>query len=283
MAAAAHGYRREYPFSDRHFERLRALVAAFTGINLTAAKRDMTYGRIVKRLHALELSGFNDYFGLLEQDDNAEVEHFVNAITTNLTSFFREDHHFEFLSATMLPELLERNRAARRLRIWSAGCSTGEEPYSIAITLLESCPDLSDWDTRILATDLDSNVLDRARRGIYTLERVEGLARARRSRWFRRGRGERTGQVRVVPELRDLICFRRLNLMESWPMRGPFDAVFCRNVVIYFDKNTQRTLFDRYAEILAPRGYLFIGHSESLFRVTERFELIGKSIYRKIR
>ncbi len=279
--AAAEGYRREYRFGEREFARLRALVAEHTGIHLTAAKRDMTYGRIVRRLRALGLASFDEYCELLERDGGAELEQFVNAITTNLTSFFREGHHFEFLAESALPELLERNRAARRLRLWSAGCSTGEEPYSIAITLLESCPAIRGWDARILATDLDSNVLERARRGVYPAERIATLSPARAARWFTRLDGG--AEVRVTPQLQELIRFRRLNLLEPWPMRGPFDVIFCRNVVIYFDKPTQRRLFDRFAEILAPAGYLLVGHSETLFRVSERFELIGKSVYRRVR
>ncbi len=279
MAAAADTYSREFSFDDRQFERLRALVASFTGICLSDAKRDMTYGRIARRLRALGMTDFDQYCDLIERGDDTELEHFVNAITTNLTSFFRERHHFEYLAESVLPEVLERNRAERRLRIWSAGCSTGEEPYSIAMTVLDSCPRMSGWDARILATDLDSDVLERASNGIYASDRVTGIDRARQSRWFQRGADQR---VRVVPEVRDLIRFRRLNLMEPWPMRGPFDVIFCRNVVIYFDKETQRRLFDRYAEILAPDGVLFVGHSESLFRVTDRFELIGKSTYRRV-
>ena len=278
MAAAADTYSREFSFDDRQFERLRALVASFTGICLSDAKRDMTYGRIARRLRALGMTDFDQYCDLIERGDDTELEHFVNAITTNLTSFFRERHHFEYLAESVLPEVLERNRAERRLRIWSAGCSTGEEPYSIAMTALDSCPRMSGWVARILATDLDSDVLERASNGIYASDRVTGIDRARQSRWFQRGADQR---VRVVPEVRDLIRFRRPNLMEPWPMRGPFDVILCRNVVIYFDKETQRRLFDRYAEILAPAGVLFVAPSECPSRVPVRIDVIGQTPYRR--
>jgi chemotaxis protein methyltransferase CheR len=173
-----------------------------------------------------------------------------------------------------------RGLSNRRIRIWSAGCSTGEEPYSIAIVLREALPSVG-WDIKILATDLDSNVLATAERGVYEWNRVKDLSESRLRRWFQKGRNAQEGWVRVAPALRDLITFRQLNLMDDWPMRGPFDLIFCRNVVIYFDKATQRVLFERYADILVERGHLFVGHSESLFKVTERFVPLGKTIYQR--
>mgnify|MGYP001013569799 FL=1 len=226
---------------------------------------------------------FDDYCRLLETggEDNPELGEFVNALTTNLTSFFREQHHFEFLGRELLPALMrERSLSARRIRIWSAGCSTGEEPYSIAMVVRETLPSVG-WDAKILATDLDSNVLATAQRGVYDEARIKDLPEARARRWFQKGRGTQSGQVRVAPDLQDMIVFRRLNLMLDWPMSGPFDVIFCRNVVIYFDKPTQRTLFERFADLLTERGHLFVGHSESLFKVTDRFAPLGKTIYRR--
>ncbi len=273
--------RREYDLSDAEFQRVRRLVSEATGISLSDAKRDLVYSRLSKRLRALAIDSFDGYCDFLE-DEAGEFEHFVNAITTNLTAFFREPHHFDYLAATILPELLERNRASRRLRIWSAGCSTGEEPYSIAITVRRVLPELANWDVRILATDLDSNCLARAAAGIYEEARVAGIDRHTLGRWFRRGRGEHEGKVRVQPELAQMIAFRHLNLMQAWPMRGLFDVIFCRNVVIYFDKPTQAALFARYADQITDGGHLFLGHSETLHSISDRFTLIGKTIYRKV-
>lgn len=273
----------EFEFADQDFQRIRRIINDIAGISLADGKRELVYSRLSRRLRHLGLRRFDDYCQLLETggDHNAELGEFVNALTTNLTSFFREPHHFEFLGAELLPALIrERNFGNRRIRIWSAGCSTGEEPYSIAMVLRETLPAVG-WDAKILATDLDSNVLATAERGVYESSRVKDLSEARLRRWFQKGRDAQAGLVRAAPELRELITFRRLNLMEDWPMRGPFDIVFCRNVVIYFDKPTQRVLFERFADLLVDRGHLFVGHSESLFKVTERFTPLGKTIYQR--
>ena len=283
-AAAARmdtGREREFELGDAEFETIRRLVGERTGIVLSDAKRDMVYGRLARRLRALGLRSFSDYLARLLDGDAEEMVAFTNALTTNLTAFFREPHHFEYLQQTLLPALMQHKQGNRRLRIWSAGCSTGEEPYSIAMVVRETVPE--DWDVKILATDLDSDVVRHAREGIYRAERVEGLSRERLRRWVRRGKGDKAGLVRMAPALRQLITFKTLNLMESWPMRGPFDFIFCRNVVIYFSKDTQRVLFDRFADLLPADGHLFIGHSESLHRVTDRFRLLGQTIYRKVK
>lgn len=271
---------REFRFSDDNFEQLRRIALEHTGIVLGENKRQMMYGRLARRIRQLGLGSFDEYCARLEQDPDSELGELINAITTNLTSFFRENHHFEHLAQTALPEAMTRNAATRRLRIWSAGCSTGEEPYSIAMTLAESA-NLSGWDARILATDIDTNVVARADSGVYAAERVADMDPKRQRRWFDKGVGENAGKLRVRRELHDLIAFRALNLLGPWPMRGPFDIIFCRNVVIYFDKETQRKLFARYADILAPGGYLYIGHSETLFKICDRFESIGGTVYRK--
>ena len=273
----------EFEFADQDFQRVRRIINEIAGISLAEGKRELVYSRLSRRLRHLGLRRFDDYCRLLETggEDNPELGEFVNALTTNLTSFFREQHHFEFLGRELLPALMrERGLSNRRIRIWSAGCSTGEEPYSIAMVVRETLPAVG-WDAKILATDLDSNVLATAQRGVYDAARIKDLPEARVRRWFQKGRDAQSGQVRVAPELQDMIFFRRLNLMLDWPMSGPFDVIFCRNVVIYFDKPTQRKLFDRFADLLAEHGHLFVGHSESLFKVTDRFAPLGKTIYRR--
>lgn len=273
---------REYGFTDEHFNCLRNMVTQHAGIKLPDSKRDMVYGRLVRRLRYLEMDSFSEYCELVTGDDGDELVALINAITTNLTSFFREMHHFELLASSVLPALLQANANTRRIRIWSAGCSTGEEPYSIAMTVKEAMPRAVQWDIKILATDLDTNVLDAARSGIYPLERVSGLPEKRLKRWFCRGRGDQSDSVKVVDGLQEIIRFRQLNLMDNkWPMRGPFDIIFCRNVVIYFDKETQKALFDKMGDLMADDGHLFIGHSESLFKVTDRFASLGHTAYRK--
>lgn len=272
---------REFEFNDRNFQHIRQIVREHTGINLTDAKRELVYSRLSRRLRKLKLKSFSEYCKLLTASDTSEITDFINAITTNLTAFFREAHHFEYLAEQVIPDMVSQKNRSRRIRIWSAGCSTGEEPYSIAITLKESIANISQWDVRILATDLDSNVIAHGETGVYKQERIDGLSKQRLQRWFLKGTGNQEGSVRVSSELKELITFRQLNLMHPWPMKGPFDAIFCRNVVIYFDKATQRQLFERYANILNNEGYLFVGHSESLFKVTDRFRLIGKTVYEK--
>ncbi|MFO1349975.1 MAG: protein-glutamate O-methyltransferase CheR [Gammaproteobacteria bacterium] len=273
---------REFAFTNREFEQLRALARAHTGISLSDMKRELIYGRVARRLRQLGLGSFQQYCEVLEQDTGPELEQFVNAITTNLTSFFREKHHFDYLAQTLLPKLAAKNGTPLRLRIWSAGCSTGEEPYSIAMTLNDTMTRNGVLDFKILATDIDSNVLARAQSGVYKIEQIQGIAEARRRRWFRRGKGDKQGLVKVMPELQAHIHFRQLNLMQPWPMHGLFDIIFCRNVVIYFDKPTQKQLFERFANVQPDSGHLFLGHSESLFKVTDRYQLIGKTIYAKV-
>jgi chemotaxis protein methyltransferase CheR len=274
---------REFPFTDEDYAHLSEVVTRESGITLGANKRQLVYGRLTRRLRQLNLTNFSQYCDYLDAHVEEELGELINAITTNLTSFFREHHHFEHLAQQALPDLLQRNETSRRLRLWSAGCSTGEEPYSIAMTVAEACSaQLASWDIRLLATDIDSQVLARAASGVYGEERIEDIPAARARRWFQLGKGANAGKVRVMESLQSLIAFRQLNLMDSaWPMRGPFDVIFCRNVVIYFDKDTQRKLFDRYANLLAPNGYLYVGHSESLHQISTRFRLIGRTIYQK--
>ncbi len=273
-----------FEFTEKDFERLRELIHHHTGIRMADNRRDLIYGRLSRRLRKLGLHSFSHYCRIIEQgEDQEELEAFRNAVTTNLTAFFREAHHFDYLAEELLPRLVEQKRVDRSLRIWSAGCSTGEEPYTLAMVVRESLPDIHAWDVRILATDIDSNVLEKAQRGVYEIQAIERVLGPRLRRWFLRGTGPFEGKAKVKPELQELIRFRKVNLMEGWPMQGAFDLILCRNVLIYFDQPTQRKLFDRFASILHPQGHLFIGHSESPLDLTDRFELIGKSIYRRVK
>lgn len=276
--AAAH---QDFAFSETQFNQLRKLIAQVTGISISDTKRELVYGRLARRLRALNLSSFDAYLSMLNTDNSVELEHFTNAITTNLTSFFRERHHFDYLSEEFLPYLLRKRSVGKRLRFWCAGCSSGEEPYSLAITLANALGTTSTWDAKILATDLDSNMVAHAAQGLYDETRVEDLADDVVKKWFRRCEGEHAEKFKIHPALRKFITFKQHNLMGYWPMRGPFDVIFCRNVVIYFDKQTQASLFEKYAELLADDGRLIVGHSESLYRVTTRFKLLGKTIYSK--
>ena len=273
----------DYKFTDSDFNFISKLITGHTGIRLGSTKRELVYARLTKRLRTLGLHTFQEYCDLLRNGDQHELINCINAITTNVTTFFREIHHFEFLQRTVLPELVrQKNQTVMpRVRVWSAGCSTGEEPYSIEIVLREQ-PAMQRWNVRTLATDLDTHVLEGAQQGLYDIKQLEKVSAERCKRWFRMGSGKNDQQVSVVPELRERIRFRQLNLKETWPMRGPFDVIFCRNVVIYFDKEMQKLLFNRFADILTPTGYLFIGHSESLFGITDRFRVAGRTIYQKV-
>ncbi|QIK38283.1 chemotaxis protein CheR [Caldichromatium japonicum] len=266
---------REFVFTQRDFEAIRQLIYEHAGIALGPAKKDMVYSRIARRLRALGLKTFQDYLDILDSQSD-EWTQFINALTTNLTAFFREAHHFPILAEHAL-ELKRRGR--QRLRLWSSACSTGEEPYSMAMTLIDA---FKTWTPplEILATDVDTNVLDQAAKGVYPLERLEKLPPEQLKRFFLRGKGAYTGLVRVRPELRALVEFQPLNLLsDSWPMREPFDVIFCRNVMIYFDKPTQARILSRFHTLLRPDGLLFVGHSESLSHVPHLFRLRGKTVY----
>jgi len=274
---------REFEFNDSDFQALRTLVKEMTGINLAESKRELVYGRVSRRLRALNLSSFRAYRQLLETGDGSELVAFCNALTTNLTSFFRESHHFDYLRDEYLVPLREAGRRGDRVRIWSSACSSGEEPYSIAMTIAEALPDWQKWDIRILATDLDSDILARAQRGRYAADRVRGMDPGRLAKFFKEIKegGETTYQV--TAEFEKLITFKQINLMHDLPMSGPLNVVFCRNVIIYFDKDTQRGLFTRIAKLQRADDLLFLGHSETLFKVSDDYSLIGKTIYRRNR
>jgi len=271
----------EFELTDSEFKRLRELVHARTGIALSEAKRELLYGRLARRLRKLKLNSFAEYCRLVETDESAELQELTNAITTNLTSFFREDYHFKQLSLEALPQIQSKRLSSRRIRLWSAGCSTGEEPYSLAIVMRETLAQLAGWDIKLLATDIDSKVVATATEGVYASDRFKGVAPERVRSWFRDVAG-RPGFLAACDELRSLITFKQLNLLDPWPVKGPFDVIFCRNVVIYFDKATQRGLFDRMADLQEPGGWLFIGHSENLLNVTRRYKLVGRTVYRRV-
>ena len=271
---------KEFKFTRGDFDYLRGLVTETTGIIAGEDKYTMYYSRLARRVRKLGLKDFSEYRNFLNHNRDSELIELVNSVTTNLTSFFRENHHFEFLRGSFIDEV--KARGNRRLRIWSAGCSTGEEPYSIAMSLAEAIPDYRSWDIKILASDLDSNVVAKAASGVYDEARVDGLDPQYLKKYFHRGTGSNDGFVRVKPEILNLITFRQLNLLHSWPFSDIMDCIFCRNVVIYFDKPTKNKLVERYAQQLVPNGYLFMGHSESLYKSTDSFKLLGKTIYQKV-
>ena len=271
-----------FVLADEDFAFICSFVYQHCGIVLGEHKRQLVQGRLGRRLRALQLRGFDAYVELLRNDPHSELGELASAISTNVTSFFREMHHYDLLVDELLPRWLDAKRNGDRLRIWSAGCSTGEEPYALAMVLAEALEQSGkSLDARILATDLSPQALEAARQGEYMLDRLGGVSEARRRRWFLRGEGSYQGFARIHPRLRELVSIEPLNLLHAWPMRGPFDAIFCRNVVIYFDKPTKQKLFERYAELLCPGGYLFLGHSESMYGLSDAFDLVGRTVYRK--
>lgn len=254
------------------------ILREHAGIKLGLNKRQLLSSRLKRRLRVLRLDSYRDYRHYLTENMDRELGEFINALTTNLTSFFRENHHFEYLK-----EYFDQARPAAPIKIWSAGCSTGEEPYSIAMVYQESAAAARRVPLNLSATDIDTVCLARAESGIYDLAGVKGLDRERLARHFLRGRGGNDGKVRVRPYIRDLVSFRQLNLLASWELEGPMDIIFCRNVVIYFDDDVQRVLFHRFADFLKPDGLIVIGHSENLQRVSDRFRNVGRTIYRKVK
>ncbi len=269
--------------SDLEFNKVRERIYKTAGISLGEAKRTLVVSRLTKRVKARGLASFDAYLDFLDtKATNADRQDFVNALTTNLTRFYREDHHFDHLveqvGQIMSAPATGRVNAKRRLRIWSAGCSTGQEPYTIAMCLVQRYPQLKNWDFRILATDVDTDVLAKAARGVYSQDELEGL-NAQQAKMFERS-GD--GAIRVPANLRNLMTFKPLNLMKAWPFKGPFDAIFCRNVTIYFDKPTQTEVFKRFAGLLGDEGYLYIGHSENMRAEAVGFSLCGKTIYKRL-
>ena len=278
MMAAAHetlgAAGREFPFSAEHFRLISERVYEFSGIRLPEAKREMVYARLARRLRALGIGSFDDYVRFLELEP-AEWEHCTNALTTNVTAFYREEHHFAVLAE--LARASASLQGGPPFRVWSAGCSTGEEPYTISMCLAESLPH-SNYS--VLATDLDSQVIATAGEGVYPLQSVLRLPAARQKRFFLKGSGRFEGKARVRREIASHVEFARLNLMDAqWPLEKGLDAIFCRNVMIYFDKPTQRRLVERFAGLLRPGGLFFAGHAESLLDQGKHFRLRGQTVY----
>ena len=265
---------KEFDFTAKDFERVRGLIYKRAGISLADSKQEMVYSRLARRLRATGIASFVKYLEDLEAgrlgDD--EWEAFTNALTTNLTSFFREAHHF--------PLLAEHAKKLREpITIWCSASSTGEEPYSIAMTMCEAFNTLTPPCT-IIATDIDTNVLATAANGVYTIDRLDKMSPERSRRFFQKGKGEREGMVRVRPELRQMITYKQLNLLgDHWPLTGQFDVIFCRNVMIYFDKPTQRKILARFVPLMKPDALLFAGHSENFLYVSESLKLRGKTVY----
>jgi chemotaxis protein methyltransferase CheR len=267
------GRDREFLFTSKDFERIRQLIYDHAGISLNSSKQDMVYTRLARRLRATGISSFKEYLALLENGDEAEWEAFSNSLTTNLTSFFREPYHFPLLAEHL------RKQKGHPISLWCSAASTGEEPYTMAMTAVDAFGTFTP-PVSIVATDIDTNVLATAEAGIYPVERVEKLSAAVVKRFFLRGKGAHAGFVRVRPELRALITFKQMNLLSpAWDVRGPFDAIFCRNVMIYFDKDTQLKILERFAPLLQPDGLLFSGHSESFHNAGHVFTLRGKTVY----
>ena len=253
----------EAPLTEAEFGRIARIAKAGWGLSLESAKRPLIRSRLGRRLKVLGLANFDAYCDIVESGDPQECEHFVSALTTNVTHFYREVHHFDLLEKEVLPGLLERAKKGERIRMWSAGCSTGQEPYSLAASILALSRDAARYDLRILATDIDTAVLKTAQEGLYDPKVCAFPTPEHEARIFG-GKSDAPGLRAVRPELKQLITFRRLNLVQPWPFTGRFDIIFCRNVVIYFDKPTQMQVWTRFAEVLNPGAFLLIGHSERI-------------------
>ena len=272
----------ELTLTEEQFRKISDLVYDYCGINLHDGKKELVRARLAKRLRMLRIKTFDDYLRYaLEDSSGREFTHLIDALSTNLTSFFREQQHFDHLRQHFYPALLVRKRACKKFRIraWSAGCSSGEEPYSIAISLLEALAGQGHWDAKILATDLSTEVLARAKAGLYEAQRVAPMTPQQKQRYLIRRDRDKTYEV--APAVRAMVLFGRLNLMETWPVRGPVDFIFCRNVMIYFDKPTQQKLVQRFYDLLDSQGLLFTGHSESLTGIEHQFKYVQPTIYAK--
>ncbi len=268
--------------SDNDFDFICQFAYQQAGIVLNENKREMVYRRFARIIRERKLNSFAQYCQLLRDNPEQEQRYFINAITTNLTSFFREQHHFDYLAEHEIPKILVENAKKKRIRVWSSASSTGEEPYSIAITFAETMKDkINHWDVKILATDIDCNVLNTGKEGIYEYRKIAGLPENYIKKYFVKLAQSKKDKYQVHKNIQKLITFKQLNLLHQWPMKGPFDIIFCRNVIIYFDKKTQQELFERYNKMLKPGGLLILGHSENLGTYQQYFDNVGRTIFRK--
>ncbi|HON91111.1 MAG TPA: protein-glutamate O-methyltransferase CheR [Sedimentisphaerales bacterium] len=269
---------------EQEFRLISDLVYEHCGINLHDGKKELVRARLAKRLREGRFANFSDYIRhVMEDPTGREFSILVDSLSTNLTKFFREEQHFEYMRSQLLPRILAAKQSRRQLRIrgWSAGCSTGEEPYSIAITLLEALPGKGRWDVKLLATDVSTRVLEQAQRGLYDKDRIDPIPLPLRSKYLNHVRERGRDLYEVGDALRNVVIFRYLNLMQEWPIKGPLDFIFCRNVMIYFDKPTQGRLINRYYDLLGSGGVLFTGHSESLTGIDHKFRYVQPTIYTK--
>ncbi len=270
--------------SERDFRKISDMVYEHCGINLHSGKKELVRARLAKRLRLGKFRTFPEYMRhVLKDKTGREFSILIDSLSTNLTSFFREKQHFDYLRNTFLPPLLEQKRKNRnfRLRSWSAGCSSGEEPYSIAITLLEAVQGQGRWDIKVLATDISTSTLETAQKGVYDKERVGPVSALQKNKYLTSHSVRGWKVFEVSKTLRDVVIFKYLNLMKDWPIKGPLDFIFCRNVMIYFDKSTQQQLISRYWDLLDSGGVLFTGHSESLTGVEHKFKYVQPTIYMK--
>lgn len=270
----------EFGFDRSDFAFITTALYEDAGIHLPASKANLVYSRLAKRLRILGLESFRDYCALVGSEDGTEERgQMIAALTTNVTRFFREPHHFEHLRSKVIEPIVKEIKSGRRIRIWSAGCSSGQEPYSIALTILSALPDARAYDVRILASDINPIVLETARAAIYSAEEVASVPVDLRRSWMEPAGG---GAMRLDEAARGLVSFRQLNLIGAWPMKGPFDVIFCRNTVIYFDEKTQMRLLSRMSSLLPPGGFLFLGHSERLVGPAEvLFRVEGTTTFRR--
>ena len=275
------GPTKEFGFTDADFNAIASLAKQRFGLDLQASKKPLIYSRLAKRLRVLRLDSFAEYCRRLQDNlDTAEEDHLLTALTTNVTQFFREPHHFTFLRNVIGPDLLDRARSGHPIRLWSAACSSGEEAYCLAATMMSLLPKQTKYDIRILATDIDHMVIAKADRGIYPTDQLSQIPADLKGEMV--ASCALSGQFAIAPHIKKLVTFGKLNLISDWPMRQPFDLIMCRNAAIYFDKDTQSQLWARFAKCLRPNGHLMIGHSERLSgAAVNQFKSVGVTTYRK--
>lgn len=278
---------KEYQFTTENFQFLKMKIFKLAGITLADSKTALVYSRVSRLVRQYHFKSFDEYCRCLNQGD-PQIEHdFINAITTNYTAFMREIHHYEYLKDAMLPYIIKRNAKSKRVRIWSAGCSTGEEPYSICFVLHEFRTELNGWDVKILATDIDSDVISFAKNGVYKENDINQLPDyylQRAKQYFTMNPDDKSGTIKEP--LKEMVHFKPFNLMcnDAWPMQGPFDIIFCRNVIIYFDRDSQNDTIDHLTNLLSLNGYLILGHSESVHSLNQnKLKYVDKTIYQRVR